>query len=249
MMRSAGRRRHGTVRHLSPEHLAALAATATASGAAVWAARRDAGAWAVPASRALAVAILAAYLTEAAAYALRGDWTVRVNLPLHLTDVATLTAVAALWRPRPLLVELVFLWGLTAALAAVLTPDLDPDLPALFAVTFYVTHGGAVAAACLLVPGRRLPVRPGAARRVFALTAALAVVAGAADLLTGGNYLFLRRPPSSGSLLDLMGPWPWYIVAAAALALALFLALEALAGTLSARAAGPSGTRGPTTAR
>jgi hypothetical integral membrane protein (TIGR02206 family) len=222
------------VRHLSPEHLAALAATALAAGAAVWAVRRDAGAWSVPASRVLAVAILAAYLVEAAAYALRGEWTVRVNLPLHLTDAVALAAVTALWSPRPLLVELVFLWGLTGALAAVLTPDLDPDLPALFAVTFYVTHGGTVVAACLLVLGRGLRVRPGAARRVFALTAALALVAGAADLLTGGNYLFLRRPPASGSLLDLMGPWPWYIVAAAALALVLFLALEALAGALAA---------------
>ena len=130
-----------------------------------------------------------------------------------------------------------------------LTPDLDPDLPALFAVTFYVTHGGAIAAACLLVLGRRLRLRPGAARRTFAATAALALAAGAADLLTGGNYMFLRRPPASGSLLDLMGPWPWYIAAAAALALALFLALEALAGMLSARAAAPSRTRDPRTAR
>ncbi len=237
------------MRHLSPEHLAALAATASRLLRSGLGARRDAGAWAVPASRALAVAILAAYLVEAAAYALRGEWTLRVNLPLHLTDAVTLAAVAALWRPRPLLVELVFLWGLTAALAAVLTPDLDPDLPALFAVTFYVTHGGAIAAACLLVLGRRLRLRPGAAWRTFAATAALALAAGAADLLTGGNYMFLRRPPASGSLLDLMGPWPWYIATAAALALALFLALEALAGMLSARAAAPSGTQGPTTAR
>jgi hypothetical integral membrane protein (TIGR02206 family) len=223
------------MRHLSPEHIAALAATAAAAGAAVWAVRRADGAHAVAVSRALAVTILAAYLIEAAAYALRGEWTLRVNLPLHLTDAVTLAAVAALWRPRPLLVELVFLWGLTAALAAVLTPDLDPDLPALFAVTFYITHGGAVAAACLLVIGRRLRLRPGAAWRALAATAALALAAGAADLLTGGNYMFLRRPPASGSLLDLMGPWPWYIAAAAALGLGLFLALEALAGALVTR--------------
>jgi hypothetical integral membrane protein (TIGR02206 family) len=205
-----------------------MAATAVAAAAAVWAVRRDAGGHAIAVSRALAIAILAAYLTEAAAYAIRGDWSVRVNLPLHLTDAATLAAVAALWRPRPLLVELVFLWGLTGALGAVLTPDLDPDLPALFAVTFYVTHGGAVAAACLLVLGRGLRPRPGAAARVFAVTVALAAVAAVADLITGGNYLFLRRPPAAGSLLDLLGPWPWYIAAAAALALVLFAALEAL---------------------
>ena len=63
--------------------------------------------------------------------------------------------------------------------------------------------------------------------RVFAITAAFAVLAAAGTLATGGNYMFLRRKPVGGSLLDVMGPWPWYIPAAAALGLVLFVALEA----------------------
>ena len=38
--------------------------------------------------------------------------------------------------------------------------------------------------------------------------------------------MFLRPSPRADSLLDLMGPWPWYIAAAAALALALFWLLD-----------------------
>jgi hypothetical integral membrane protein (TIGR02206 family) len=43
--------------------------------------------------------------------------------------------------------------------------------------------------------------------------------------LTGGNYLFLSRKPEGGSLLDLLGPWPWYILSLEAVALLLFTIL------------------------
>ena len=54
----------------------------------------------------------------------------------------------------------------------------------------------------------------------------MTVLAAIGTLASGGNYMFLRHPPRQDSLLDLMGPWPWYIPAAAALALALFWLLD-----------------------
>jgi uncharacterized membrane protein YwaF len=39
--------------------------------------------------------------------------------------------------------------------------------------------------------------------------------------------MFLRHKPGEASLLDLLGPWPWYIASAALLALVLFWALDA----------------------
>ena len=44
----------------------------------------------------------------------------------------------------------------------------------------------------------------------------MAAVAGTANLITGGNYMYLRAKPSQASLLDQMGPWPLYIATAAA---------------------------------
>ena len=211
---------------LSTAHVAALLAVAAAAAAAVLLPRARPGGWVVNASRALALVVLAAYLADHATAAARGIWSVRVYLPLHLSDAATLVTVAALWTARPALVELTYLWGLTASLQALLTPDLGHDFPDLLFLTYFVAHGGAVTAALLLVAGRAIVPRAGAVRRAFAATLAVATAAAAGSLATGGNYMYLRRKPDD-SLLDLMGPWPWYIAAAGVLALALFALLMA----------------------
>jgi hypothetical protein len=81
---------------------------------------------------------------------------------------------------------------------------------------------------------------PGAVWRVYVATLAFAALAGAGTVLTGGNYMFLRRKPAHASLLDLMGPWPVYILVAAAFALLLFVALAAAARPIAPRS--PCGT-------
>jgi hypothetical integral membrane protein (TIGR02206 family) len=214
----------------------ALLATAGVAVLLVTAARRWGDAWAVPAGRVLAVVILGGFVCEQLTYALRSEWTAEVNLPLQLTDAVTLVSVAALWRPESaLLVELVYFWALSASLQAVLTPDLGQAHPDLLFFTYFATHSGALAAACLLVFGTRRAPRPNAVWRVYAITLAFAGLAAVGTLLTGGNYMFLRHKPARGSLLDFMGPWPVYILAGALLGLVMFLALAALARPIPAR--------------
>jgi hypothetical integral membrane protein (TIGR02206 family) len=224
------------VEHWSAEHIAAMAATAVLAALLVGGARRWGDAWAVPVGRALALVILGGFVCEQLTYAVRGEWTVQVNLPLHLTDAVTLASVAALFRPESrLLVELVYFWALSASVQAVVTPDLQQAFPDILFLTYFATHGGAIAAACLLVFGARRAPRPRAAWRAYAITAAFAAVAALATVLTGGNYMFLRRKPAGGSLLDLMGPWPVYIVVGAAVGLVMFLVLAAVAASLVER--------------
>ena len=81
----------------------------------------------------------------------------------------------------------------------------------------------------------RRPPRPGAVWRVYAITAVFAAVAALATALTGGNYMFLRHKPAEASLLDVMGPWPVYIVTGALLGLAMFAALQALGRAVAGR--------------
>ena len=216
------------MRQFSDAHLAALAVLAIAVGLSVWTPRRHPGPWILPAERTLALVILAAWTGEYVVDLVLGTWTLRYSLPLQLTDVVSVVSILALWTRRPRLVELVYFWSLTASLQALLTPDLAHSFPSAYYFTYFIYHIGAVVAACFLVLGCRLYPKPGAVWRVFATTLAFTAVAGLGDILTGGNYMYLRQKPAHNSLLSLMGPWPWYIVSTVALALALLLAVNLL---------------------
>ena len=127
----------------------------------------------------------------------------------------------------PLLVELLWFWGIGGSLQALLTPELPAAYPSWMFFQYYVVHGGIVIAALLLVVGLRVWPRPGAVWRVAAVTLGYAVCIGVVDVATGGNYLWLRHPPTTASLLDLLGPWPWYLLSEAVVGFAVLLVLQA----------------------
>ena len=157
-------------------------------------------------------------------------WTLRyaregvhaVNLPLQLCDITVWLAALACITGAPAAVEFAYFAGLAGAGMALVTPDLTDPWPSYPAVYFFVAHGGIVIAVALLVFGRIVALRPGAVWRSFGLLLAYAAMVAAANTALGSNYMYLRKKPANGSLLDHFGPWPWYIVAGAAVGLALF---------------------------
>jgi hypothetical integral membrane protein (TIGR02206 family) len=215
------------VRQFSLPHLAALAVLVSASLATLWCARR--GHATLTITTALALVILFAWAGEYVADGVNGIFSAKYTLPLQLTDAVSAAAIVALTTRSRLAVELTYFWSLAASLQALLTPDLAQNFPSIYYFTYFGYHIGAVVAALMLVFGLRLYPRPKAAFRVFAITLLWAAVATVGDLITGGNYMYLRAKPVNTSLLNLMGPWPWYIASTAALALAMLLALQLIA--------------------
>jgi hypothetical integral membrane protein (TIGR02206 family) len=212
---------------LTTEHLAALAAVAAVTAALCVAGRRWPGRWIGPAAVALGLLTVASEAMWIAWLAAQRQWTPAIGLPLHICDSATVLAAAALWTRRRALVEVLWFWAIAGTLLALLTPDIPQAFPGILWFQYYLAHGGIVAAALFLVIGLRIAPGRTAAIRVAALTLAYVAAVGAVDVVTRGNYLYLRRPPLSPTLLNLMGPWPSYLLSATALGLVLFALLQA----------------------
>src|SRR5213593_1169893 len=209
-MRRAGLRLRVTSL-LEPEHVGALAVIAAGAAILVRAARARPGAWIRLFAAVLVVDEVSWWL-----YLLGGGQpgsTFAYSLPLQLCDDAIFIAAAALWTRNRLLVEVTYFWGLAGTIQALLTPDLPQHFPSYPYFQYYIAHGGVVAAALALVVGLRLHPRRWAVVQVAAITVAYTVLVAAVDLVTGANYMYLRAKPPSQSLLDVLGPWPWYIFA------------------------------------
>lgn len=222
------------MRQFSDQHIAALIVLVLTAAIAVWAARQRPRRWQTVFAVGLAALIFAGWVGEYVADAVLGTWSVKYTLPLQLTDAVSAAAITALLTRRRMLVELAYFWALTASFQATLTPDLAQSFPSIFYFTYFIYHVGAIVAAVFLVFGCRLYPRRGAIWRVYGLTLAWTVVAALADVLSGGNYMYLRTKPVHNSLLSVLGPWPWYIVATAALGLAMLYVIDLITNAVRA---------------
>ena len=143
-------------------------------------------------------------------------------LPMHLCDWASFAVIVALvWRGQ-LAYELAYLWGLAGTFQAVLTPDIAYTFPNPFFIGFFVDHCGIIISALLMTWGLGMRPRPGAVLRVWGWTQVYGLCAGLVNFLCHTNYGYLAAKPSHGSLLDFLGPWPWYIAALEGLCLVFF---------------------------
>ena len=149
-------------------------------------------------------------------------------LPFHLCDVAAITAGFALITKRPLLCALTYFWGLAATIQGIVTPAITVGFPAPPFLMFFVHHFAVVIAALYLpiVIGWRpkLPLWKGPLE-VYGWSVIYLIFAMTVNRLLGSNFAFASHPPTNPSLIDQLGPWPWYLFAMQGIAVVFFLLL------------------------
>lgn len=210
------------------EHFAALGIGAAVAACFILAGRRGGD------TRKRATWLLAGINLAVYPLSLLGWWSLDAGksidnlLPCHLCDIAAITAGIALLTKRPLFCALTYFWGLAATLQALLTPAITVGFPTLPFVMFFIHHFAVVIAALYLpiVNGWR-PKRPfwKGPLEVYGWSIVYLAFAMTINRLLGSNFAFASRPPDNPSLIDHLGPWPWYLVSMQAIALVFFCLL------------------------
>jgi len=149
-----------------------------------------------------------------------GDFDLATSLPLQLCDLAWVAAAWALWSHDRVPVALTYFWGLTLTVQGIITPSLAEAFPHPRFLAFWAMHLLVVWSALYLTVGLGLGPRWREYRVTVAVTAVWAVLVFAFNEAFDVNYGYLNRKPGSASLLDLLGPWPVYVLVALAILLA-----------------------------
>ncbi len=209
------------------EHLVTMAALVALGCLLIWWGRRmgSASPWVRRTRWALAALQIANLLVWHLHAIWTGTWVADEALPLHLCDAAVFVTALALIAPTRRRFELAYLWCVGGTLQGVFTPNILEGFPSYEYFHFFITHGELVIAAVFLAACCDLVPTRGALWRVVLFTNGWAVLAAVGSALSDGNYMYLRYPPPTGSLLDYLGPWPWYLVVTEVLMTALFAVL------------------------
>lgn len=214
------------MREFGPDHLGALAIIALLCAGAALGGRRlperaqEAGRWGLAAL--LLGYALAYYAVALSQRGFRWD----ESLPINVCDVVLYGAVAALLLRSRVGFELAYFWGLAGTLQGLLTPDLRSGFPTFRYFHFFWGHGTIILAVVWLLAVERCVPRPGSVLRMFAVLNGYALVVGLLDWTFGWNYAYLHHRPGHHSLLDFLGPFPWYILSGEAIALGSFWILH-----------------------
>lgn len=151
-----------------------------------------------------------------------GIWNVAYSLPLHLCTFSVPLSALMLVTRNYRLYEVLYFWGFAGGTQALLTPDLTAsgyNFPHFVYWIFWTSHGVVLWAVVFATAAWAYRPTAQSILRVAVITNLFVLVVAPVNWLTGGNYLYIARKPEFPSLLDYLGPWPWYILPLQALGL------------------------------
>ncbi|WP_166242400.1 TIGR02206 family membrane protein [Paenibacillus turpanensis] len=158
-------------------------------------------------------------------YVINGEWALRYSLPLQLCSITLLLSAVMVARKSRTLYEPLYFLGIGGALQALLTPSLDFAFPHMRFIHFFAAHAAIIAASIWMTAVEELRPTLRSVGRAMMWLNGIALIVYPINELTGSNYMFLSRKPPSASILDLLAPWPWYILQLELIAAGCFLLL------------------------
>lgn len=167
----------------------------------------------------LGLIVMSNYLAWVGLEAIAGTFDSKLHLPFHLCRFANLAIPFVMIWKKERLFQVLYFWGMSGMLQGAITPDVTHGFPHFHYFRFFIGHNGMVLVLIYAIVVFNLrPTLKGLWDSFLALNAFL-VFAAIVNLILDSNYFWICGKPPTASLLDYLGPWPWYILMAEFVAL------------------------------
>ena len=158
-------------------------------------------------------------------YITTGQWSLQTSLPFELCSIASILCAIMLFTKNRHLFEIFYFIALAGAIQAILTPDLNFGFPQYRYIQFFIDHLLLIISPLIMIVLYGFTITRKSLIKSFLALNCIAIIIYFVNVLFSSNYMFLRRKPMSGSLLDLLGPYPYYILSLEVVSLIIFIVL------------------------
>jgi hypothetical integral membrane protein (TIGR02206 family) len=155
--------------------------------------------------------------------AVNDNWNVSHAIPLELCSISLFLTVFLLLTKKKIIYEILLFTALLGASQAIFTPLLNFEFPHFRFFHFFYTHLMMIWTVLYFtwVKGYRPTIW--SVVKLFVFLNVILPIIMVINKLVDGNYMFLSHKPKSPSLLDVLGPYPYYILSMEGLVISLSL--------------------------
>jgi hypothetical integral membrane protein (TIGR02206 family) len=170
----------------------------------------------------IGVIVVSNYFIWLALEIIAGTFDIKIHLPFQLCRVTYILIPFIMISKSDRVYQIIYFWGMSGVFQGVITPDIINDFPHFHFFRFWVGHNGMIIALvyATVVYGMRPQIR--SIKKAFVGLNLFLLASVIVNLILDANYFWICGKPPMSSLLDYLGPWPWYILAAELVALVLF---------------------------
>jgi hypothetical integral membrane protein (TIGR02206 family) len=156
-----------------------------------------------------------------------GTFDILSDLPFFMCDLVAMILPFVLLHQNRKWTGILYFWAMAGTMQALITPDLNDGFPSFHFFRYFIGHAGIVAAVLYTVVVRRIRIGWQDFLNAIIYAQVYLVCVHLINQVLQSNYGYTMQKPPGPSILDMMGPWPWYILSGELLMVVLFLVLLA----------------------
>lgn len=151
-----------------------------------------------------------------------GDINIKEDLPLHMCRAIALASPFIVLKSSRYWIGVFYFWIMAGTLNANITPDVEYGFPHWSYFSYWMMHSFLVIIPLYYVIVLKVKINTRDLWNAFIMMNAFVIVTLVVNFILDSNYMYTRAKPPVDSLLDVLGPWPLYLITGQLLAAGLF---------------------------